>query len=113
LKRIITFVATVSVLWACNKDRTPLNPCPDVISYVNDIKPMIDASCATTGCHDATGAGGLVFMTHGSVSANAIQMLSAIKHESGVTPMPFLEAQWQQEDITKFTCWLEQGALNN
>ena len=50
------FSIVVVLLNQCSKDKAAApNPCElnNVITYTNDIKPLLDANCATSGCHDA------------------------------------------------------------
>jgi hypothetical protein len=100
---------------ACTKDKTSVSAasCPDTISFANQVKPIIDLNCATSGCHNSASSGGYNLTTYSAISANANIILSVIKHESGVTPMPFGGAKLADSLIQQFECWVIQGKLEN
>ena len=100
---------------SCTKDKTSLSAasCPDTISYSNQIKPMIDLNCSTSGCHDATNSGGYNLTTYSNIAANANTILSVIKQEPGYSPMPLGGAQLADSLIQQFECWVIQGKLEN
>lgn len=112
-----TFIVAVGTsTTSCKKDKTQIvvNDCPDTISYSAKIAPLINQSCATTGCHAAgSAAGGYNLDGHANVSANAAIILNVIKHESGVTPMPAGAPKLADSLIQQVQCWINQGQLDN
>lgn len=101
---------------SCKKDKTSpatSGDCPDTISFATKIEPLIQQNCSTTGCHDAASAGGYNLLGHSNISANATIVLSVIKHDAGVTPMPFGGTKLADSLATQFNCWIQQGKLNN
>jgi len=114
------FIALVAFsplfFYSCKKDKAP-EPvpfdCEDTISYSAIIEPLINQSCATSGCHNNSGAGGYIFGSYAAVEENKATILKSIRHESGVTPMPIGAAKLTPEQIQSFNCWIEQGALDN
>ena len=110
---IIISIAVVLIASSCKKDIAPLATCVDEISYTQDVKPIIDLNCSTSGCHDASTAGGYSFISYVSVSANASAILSVINHESGFTPMPYGTGKLADSTIQRINCWIQQGKLNN
>ena len=123
MKTLGFFIATFTIVLtigtsttSCKKDKTQivLNDCPDTISYSAKIAPLINQSCATTGCHAAGfAAGGYNLEGHANVSANAAIILSVIKHDSGVVPMPIGASKLADSLIQQVQCWINQGQLNN
>ena len=111
--RFLFVILFLMTFYSCTKDKAAVNPCPDQISYSTNIVPAITNTCTTSGCHDATSAGGLNLTTHAAVSANANLILSAIRHDAGISSMPLGGNQWPQTNIDNFKCWLAQGALDN
>lgn len=109
-------IISPTLFFSCKKDKAP-EPvpfdCADTISYSAIIEPLINQSCATSGCHNNSGAGGYIFGSHASVADNKEIILQSIRHESGVTPMPIGAAKLTPEQIQSFNCWIEQGALDN
>jgi uncharacterized membrane protein len=95
---------------------------PDVIdctgidpSYMNDIKPIIDESCALAGCHVAgfvngdytTYAGLKSKVDNGSLSRRAVEDKDMPpSNTSGPTELTTAQIQL-------IHCWIEDGAPNN
>ena len=52
----ISVLAFLFIMVSCAKDQTdpPDNSCGSDLDYLTNIKPIIDASCALSGCHDGT-----------------------------------------------------------
>lgn len=44
----------ISISWNCSYDKTEMTmlECEEDITYQNTVKPIIDGSCAYSGCHD-------------------------------------------------------------
>lgn len=103
---------------SCKKDMTePPDPglanCPDTISFVGTVEPIIQQSCSTTGCHDAGAGGGYNLLGYTNISSNISIILEAINHNSGVQAMPFFGDKLADSTIQKVICWNLQGALDN
>lgn len=113
-----TLFAVLSVLmYSCSKDQTPpvielTAECPEVISFANQIEPIIQNNCSTSGCHDATSSGGYNLQGYSNISSNATAILSAMRHETP-TPMPVGAPQLADSLIQQFACWTSQGTINN
>lgn len=78
-------------------------------SYVSDIQPIIEASCAVSGCHVAGGAAPFAFTTVGSVQAHA----AAIKTTTANGSMPKSGTPLTQVQKDRIACWVDDGAPNN
>ena len=107
----------VAIQTSCKKDKV-LEPflsanCPDTVFYQTQIKTIIDLNCSTSGCHDASGAGGLNLQTHIRVSDRASDILKAIRHEGGVSNMPQGAPKLADSLANHFSCWINQGKLDN
>lgn len=123
MKLKITFLVGMMVavttysLQGCKKEKVGENDlvvnCPDTISFQSNIVPLINTNCSTSGCHDASQAGGYTFSTHASIAANADIILKAIRHDSGVSPMPQGGSKLSDAQVLAFNCWIQQGKLNN
>jgi hypothetical protein len=110
---IITLGAFAVLAASCKKDKTAPIECVDEISFSADVQPIIMNSCATSGCHSGPNASNnMNFMTYEAVFEHRVLIGRSVRHESGVTPMPF-GPQLSAENISKITCWIEQGAPNN
>ncbi|MFK7787733.1 MAG: hypothetical protein AB8B56_21610 [Crocinitomicaceae bacterium] len=101
---------------SCNKDQVaepiPLE-CPDTISFATTVEPLIQQNCSTSGCHDASAAGGYNLEGHGNISTNANAILTAIRHENSGLPMPLGQPKLSDTIIQQVDCWIKQGALDN
>ena len=108
----------IVVLCSCKKDKVSISnqtqntDCPNIISYSQQIQPLLNQSCVTSYCHGG-GANGYDLSNHASVSDNASIILSVIKHEPGVLAMPLSSAKLPDSVINHFQCWISQGKLNN
>lgn len=114
MKNCFTLLILVALIASCKKDQTAQPICLDEISYTNDVVPILMNSCATTGCHSAeANANGMNFTNYDAVFEHREQIVKAIRHESGATPMPIGANQLSTAQISAISCWIEQGALNN
>jgi hypothetical protein len=77
------------------------------ISWVNQIKPIVDVSCAKSGCH-VNGTGRIDLTKFDVVKANAAQMKTRVVNKS----MPF-DGTLTADQIQLIACWVDDGALNN
>lgn len=77
------------------------------VSWVNEIKPIIDTRCAKPICHMA-GTGRLDLTKFANVQANAVVIKSKTQDRS----MPFDEPL-NQDQIDLIACWVDDGAKDN
>lgn len=120
IKRIIFTLAIfsfVSIGLSCKKDKVPVSiitaDCPDTIYFSTQIKPMILMNCSTSGCHDvSSNSAGYSFTDHTDISSNASAILNAMKG-NGYLLMPLGGPALNDTLIQQFSCWLNQGKLNN
>ena len=105
---------------ACEKDKTPIispisqGACADTVSFSQTIQPLIEQSCATTGCHDAnTSQSGFNYSGYSNISLFSDPMIGSIRHDPGFGPMPFAAPKFADSLIQKIECWIAQGKLNN
>lgn len=115
-------LVSIGTLVQCTKDKTepivapPIDPavCVDTVYFNNEVLPLIVQNCATSGCHgNGSSAGGYNLESHSNISTNASQILSVIKHETGVTAMPLGNPKLSDSLIQQVECWIAQGKLNN
>jgi uncharacterized protein (DUF2141 family) len=79
------------------------------ISWNNEIKSIIDANCAVSGCHVSGGQNPNL-----SNLATAQSNASRIKLRTGNQSMPPRGSRsLSQQEITKIACWVDDGARNN
>lgn len=51
-RKVFSFLLLILLFSACNREQIePQEKCEQEVSYTNDVKEIIDASCAFSGCH--------------------------------------------------------------
>lgn len=117
LKKVFVMALVVTALQSCTKANVNdynVDNCSDTVRFATEIQPLIVQNCATSGCHDAsTQAAGYDLTTHASIAGSATIVLSAIRWEGGTVPMPQGNPQLADSLIKKFSCWINQGKLDN
>jgi hypothetical protein len=88
------------------------------VKYATVVKPLIDAQCATSGCHNAStasaGANLSTYTTTKSYITNAKDFfVGSIKHTSGFSAMPKGGSKMATCDIAKIESWITAGMPNN
>ena len=112
-------VLTLFVLFAgCTKDEDPVDTidCTGLTpTYTADIKAILDASCAKSGCHDsATQSDGKNLSNYAGASAVSVtnEFLGAIQHRQGFIPMPKDGPQLDADKVRLLSCWVQNGSPN-
>ncbi|MEQ1588643.1 MAG: hypothetical protein ABL895_22345 [Cyclobacteriaceae bacterium] len=77
------------------------------VSWSTQIKPIIDTSCAKSGCHVA-GTGRIDLTKFNVVKSNVLQIKTRVGNKS----MPF-DSTLPADQIQLITCWVDDGALEN
>jgi len=84
------------------------------VTYALKVKPIIDQNCMN--CHSqASQQGNVVLETHPDIVtyANSGQLLGAIKHQPGFSPMPQGGAKLNDCNILIIEKWVQSGSPNN
>lgn len=123
MKKLIVMAGALVVMAGCYNDKYDnLYPTGAVVcdtttvTYAATVKPIIDAKCATVGCHDAaTAGGGYDFSTHTGTAASvtAGKLLGTVNWTPGFSAMPKNLPKLSSCEINRITRWVNQGALNN
>lgn len=125
--QILLFVLTILSL-SCSRDEVdpPENNCAEDISYNNDVKEIIDATCAYSGCHDGAGgegpnnynnyAGMLVHLQSGSFKNRVIDQQDdptfGMPPDMSIYPQSLVD-DLTEEQLEVITCWIEAGFPEN
>jgi hypothetical protein len=111
MKKIIFVIniLVITLVGACKKDSITTYDCANTVAtYSMDIKPILDASCATSNCHSAAAkASGIDLSSYGAAklySAND-KFIKSIQHISGVEKMPRGAAKLNDSEIKLIYCW--------
>ncbi len=105
---------------SCTKDIGPdsalipktVNIC-DSVTFSSTIKPIIDANCATSGCHAPRGSGPGDFTSFPDIALKVQSGSFKARVIDGVPGFMPATGRLAQADIDKITCWLNAGAPNN
>jgi hypothetical protein len=99
---------------SCSKDNSAVIDCTsESPTYTNEIATILNASCATTGCHTSTfPADGIDLSSYEKAKSASIngKVLKSIMHESGASAMPQSLPKLSEDKIKKVHCWVQNGA---
>jgi mono/diheme cytochrome c family protein len=93
----------------------------DTVYFATEILPLINSSCATTGCHDAiTHKEGIILNSYANIRAYVSPFKAGssklykecVKSGGERMPPPPMPALTQAQ-LSKMIVWINQGALNN
>lgn len=109
-KKPVNFLLGLLVMSCVSHDLTVEGPdepvCDPLTSWQTEILPIMQISCATSGCHDG-------ISRRNWTDYNEVKQYSnAIKERTVNRSMPFDEPL-PQDQINKIACWVDNGALNN
>ena len=99
-----------------NPDPDMMDPCTSITStYAADIRPIIDLTCALSGCHVAGGSGDGNFESYNGVKAKADNGSLVSRAVTGGTMPPSNSSGPSLTETQKnlIRCWVEDGAQNN
>lgn len=86
----------------------------DTIKYSRHIKPIVAASCAKGGCHDAnTKQSGFDFNVYSTLKAQADLGRIKARVIDGPSFMPADKGKLPDPQYKMIKCWLEKGAPND
>lgn len=110
---ILTF-GSILLLTSCDKEEPDMFDCAGTTpTYTADIKPILDASCAKSGCHDAvTVQNGVDLSSYATarVISQQERFLGVIQHKDGFPPMPFDGPKLPDNQVRLLTCWVQNGS---
>lgn len=112
VNRTAIIMACLLVLTGCEYENEEAlfgepEECTTPVLFESEIRPLIQANCAFSGCH-AAGGTSPELTTFELVQARATD----IRHmtQSRQMPPPSSGRSLSQEEIDKIACWVEQGA---
>ena len=111
---LVLVAAFIIALSSCGKDDVDTAECNgSAPTYTSDIKAILDASCAKSGCHDPiTKQNGYDFSTYATAKpiSQMEVFLGAVQHKDGYTPMPDDGPKLSNDKIMLLTCWVQNGS---
>jgi cytochrome c553 len=109
---IIIIIICMASFIACKKKT--VYDCTGVTStYTSNVKPIIDAKCATSGCHnDISKADGFDFSNYGQIKTHTTHasFLGSIEHAKGYAAMPQNGSKLSDAEIKLIACWIQNGS---
>lgn len=81
-------------------------------TYTKSVKEILDAHCATSGCHDAFAQEKGVDLSSYAGAKNGFEnqdCLCSIHHGAGCEPMPQGASKLDDATIQKLDCWAKNG----
>jgi hypothetical protein len=108
----LLFVAIIVLAESCvSHDFPPYVCAPNVVvSYANDVHPIVTTKCAIEGCHNGDNGGDknwTDFDLFQSKSKTArFYVIQRIMPPDGATPLT-------QDEINAIACWVDQDSPNN
>lgn len=111
-------VIAITLVSACSKDSEDefaAQQCStDNMRYSADILPIVSANCY--GCHgNGTVTNGIDLDGYAKlkIQADNGNLIGAVTHATGYTPMPYNAPKLSDCDINKIKSWVQSGAPNN
>jgi uncharacterized membrane protein len=75
-----------------------------------DVKPILQAKCTLSGCHNAaSGAGGTILETYSQVAAKASRINARCVVQKNMPP----SAPLTSAETATLKCWIDSGTPNN
>ena len=101
-------LTTMVVAVSCSASKSAAKP----LTYTENVKPIIDANCAST-CHNAgRPAAGIDLTTYAKVKEQSTtgKLIPAIQHAEGAKAMPKKADKLSDANIEIIVSWVASGA---
>lgn len=115
--KLFALVIIIMTVYACKKN-TSTNfaddaTCTSTPTYSADVAPILNANCATQGCHNASSKREGIDLSTYALAKNEFMKsntaLASVHHASGVKAMPDGQAKLSDATINKLDCWVKNG----
>jgi hypothetical protein len=87
--------------------------CPDPISFANDVNPIINNSCALSGCHNGDNGADKNWTVFSNFQTKRENVKDRITRPPGTPGHMPAAGSITQEEIQTIVCWVDQGGINN
>lgn len=109
----LVVVVVFGIIASCSKDSITTYVCTGITpTYTDDIKAIMDNSCALSGCHSANShEAGVDLSSYAKVKSatGSSNFLGSIQHKSGFQAMPQGAAKLDDNTIQLISCWVQNG----
>ncbi len=112
---IVACAGFTLVLSQCSKSAkeiTTFDCAGTAASYASDVKGILDASCATSGCHSASSkANGIDLSSYDAAKSAAgdKSFLGSVQHVSGYDKMPKGGSKLADDKVKTLSCWVQNN----
>ncbi|MBY0425938.1 MAG: cytochrome c [Cytophagales bacterium] len=80
------------------------------VTFTNQVQPILNANCVV--CHKTGGSGPFSLEQYADAKSNATNVLHAIKHDAGYSPMPKGGGKLSDCDISVIQRWINLNYPN-
>ena len=113
LSALTIFLLTgVLAFFSCKKETVTYDCTATTPTYTKDIKPIMDASCAFSGCHSSQGpAEGIDLSSYTGTKGAAAKSnyLASIQQNGSAKAMPKGGSKLSEDKIKLIYCWIQNG----
>ena len=99
---------------SCKKKKITTYDCTGVTpTYTADVKTILDAHCASSGCHSASSHAKGIDLSSYTAAKNESgndNFMGSIQHASGYNAMPQGASQLDDATIKTLSCWVQNGS---
>lgn len=110
---IVALVISTLFFSQCKKEEVDTVDCSNVTpTYTSNVKSILDANCATSGCHNTSSKkSGYDLSTYETTktAANNQAFVGSVQHKSGYSKMPRGASKLSEADVKTITCWVQSG----
>lgn len=90
-----------------------IDECGGTVSFLNDVKPIIDTSCAVPGCHNGDNGADRNWMVFSNFQTKRANVKDRVTRPAGVPGHMPAVGSITSDQIQTIVCWVDQGGLNN
>lgn len=114
MNKLVLLIIALALVSGCKKETQQPFVCSTGVSYTSHARAILDAHCATGGCHTAPfPAGGIYLSDYANAKAQVLgdDLMCSIKQEVNCTPMPYPPGTPPLSDslISILVCWRNNG----
>lgn len=115
MKKILSFTLFSLILVSCSNDSTDdlTTPLPTIVTYNSNVKSIMDTSCATSGCHNATSNSANLILENYTQVKNAFLNRNALSRMENTTASMPPSGNLPNTTIQILKDWRDQGYLEN
>ena len=108
----IFLITGTLAFFSCKKEAVTYDCTSTAPTYTKDIKPIMDASCASSGCHSAQNpAEGINLSSYTGTKGAAAKddFLASIQQTGSAKAMPKGGSKLSDDKIKLIYCWIQNG----